>query len=58
LNDGPVGLTTVADEIEAGVECDLLRSAGVECGHRAAEQRIRRFTVSYLMARKERSTLA
>jgi len=37
--DDPVRLTTVADEIEADMVCDLLRSAGVECGHRVTEAR-------------------
>ena len=27
----------MADEIEADMVCDLLRSAGVECGHRLTE---------------------
>jgi Putative prokaryotic signal transducing protein len=35
--DDPVRLTTVADEIEAEMVCDLLRSAGLGCGHRATE---------------------
>lgn len=37
--DDPVRLIAVADEIEAEMVCDLLRSAGVECGHRVTEAR-------------------
>ena len=32
--DEGVVLTTVSDEIEAEVVCGMLRSAGIECGHR------------------------
>jgi hypothetical protein len=32
--DEGVAVTTVSDEMEAEVVCGLLRSAGIECGHR------------------------
>ena len=35
--DEGVVLTTVSDEIEADVVCGMLRSAGIECGHRVTE---------------------
>jgi Putative prokaryotic signal transducing protein len=35
--DEGVPVTTVSDEIEAEVVCRLLRSAGIECGHRVTE---------------------
>jgi Putative prokaryotic signal transducing protein len=35
--DEGVVVTTVSDEIEAEVVCGLLRSAGIECGHRVTE---------------------
>jgi hypothetical protein len=35
--DEGVALTTVSDEIEAEVVCGMLRSAGIECGHRVTE---------------------
>ena len=35
--DEGVVLTTVSDEIEADVVCGMLRSAGIECGHRLTE---------------------
>ena len=35
--DEGVPVTTVSDEIEAEVVCGLLRSAGLECGHRVTE---------------------
>jgi hypothetical protein len=35
--DEGVPVTTVSDEIEAEVVCGLLRSAGIECGHRVTE---------------------
>lgn len=35
--DEGVVVTTVSDEIEADVVCGLLRSAGLECGHRVTE---------------------
>ena len=31
-------VTTVSDEVEAEVICGLLRSAGLECGHRVTEE--------------------
>ena len=34
----PVRLTTVHDEQEAEIVCGLLRSAGIECGHRPTEE--------------------
>jgi hypothetical protein len=37
----PVRLTTLHDEQEAEIVCGLLRSAGIECGHRPTEERIR-----------------
>ena len=30
-------MTTVSDEVEADVVCGLLRSAGIECGHRVTD---------------------
>jgi Putative prokaryotic signal transducing protein len=36
--DEGVRVTTVADETEAEVVCGLLRSAGIECGHRVTEE--------------------
>ena len=33
-----VPVTTVNDETEAEVVCGLLRSAGIECGHRPTEE--------------------
>ena len=36
--DEGVRLTTVTGEVEADVVCGLLRSAGVECGHRVTEE--------------------
>jgi hypothetical protein len=35
--DEGVVVSTVSDEIEAEVVCGLLRSAGIECGHRVTE---------------------
>jgi putative signal transducing protein len=35
--DEGVVLTTVSDEIEAEVVCGMLRSAGIDCGHRVTE---------------------
>jgi len=35
--DEGVVVTTVSDEIEAEVVCGLLRSAGIDCGHRVTE---------------------
>ena len=35
--DEGVVVTTVSGEIEAEVVCGLLRSAGIECGHRVTE---------------------
>jgi hypothetical protein len=36
MDEGAV-VSTVADEIEAELVCSLLRSAGIECGHRLTE---------------------
>jgi hypothetical protein len=36
MDEGVVA-TTVPGEIEAEVVCGLLRSAGIECGHRVTE---------------------
>jgi hypothetical protein len=36
MDEGAV-VSTVSDEIEAEVVCGLLRSAGIECGHRVTE---------------------
>ena len=36
--DEPVRLTTVDDEQEAEIVCGLLRSAAIECGHRATQE--------------------
>jgi hypothetical protein len=36
MDEGVVA-TTVSDEIEAEVVCGLLRSAGIDCGHRPTE---------------------
>ena len=33
--DEPVPVTTVRDKLEADIVCDLLRSAGLECGVRS-----------------------
>jgi hypothetical protein len=38
MDDDAVVVTRVADEIEADVVCGLLRSAGLECGHRVTEE--------------------
>jgi hypothetical protein len=35
--DEGVVVTTVSGELEADVVCGLLRSAGIECGHRVTE---------------------
>jgi hypothetical protein len=35
--DEGVVVTTVSDEVEAEVLCGLLRSAGIDCGHRVTE---------------------
>lgn len=35
--DEGVVVTTVSGEMEADVVCGLLRSAGIECGHRVTE---------------------
>jgi hypothetical protein len=35
--DPGVPLTVVGDETEADIVCGLLRSAGLECGHRVTE---------------------
>ena len=36
--DEGVRLTTVSGEMEAETLCGLLRSAGIECGHRVTEE--------------------
>ncbi len=36
--DEPVRLTTVDDEQEAEIVCGLLRSTGIECGHRVTQE--------------------
>jgi Putative prokaryotic signal transducing protein len=36
--DRGVPLTTVPSEVEAEMACGLLRSAGIECGHRVTEE--------------------
>ena len=36
--DEGVPVTRVADEIEADLVCGLLRSAGIECGHRVTDE--------------------
>ena len=36
--DEGVAVTTVSGEIEADLVCGLLRSAGIECGHRVTEE--------------------
>ena len=36
--DEGVPVTTVSGETEAEVVCGLLRSAGLECGHRVTEE--------------------
>ncbi len=36
--DEGVVVTRVGDEIEADLVCGLLRSAGIECGHRVTEE--------------------
>jgi hypothetical protein len=36
--DEGVPVTTVTGETEADVVCGLLRSAGIECGHRVTEE--------------------
>ena len=38
MDDDAVVVTRVGDEIEADVVCGLLRSAGIECGHRVTEE--------------------
>lgn len=35
--DNGVPLTTVPNEVEAELVCGLLRSAGIQCGHRVTE---------------------
>jgi hypothetical protein len=36
--DEGVVVTTVSGETEAEIVCGLLRSAGIECGHRVTEE--------------------
>jgi hypothetical protein len=36
--DEGVRLTTVPSEVEAEIVCGLLRSAGIECGHRVTAE--------------------
>lgn len=38
MADEGVLVATVADEMEAEVICGLLRSAGIECGHRVTDE--------------------
>jgi hypothetical protein len=38
MDEDAVPVTTVSDEVEAEVVCGLLRSAGIECGHRVTEE--------------------
>ena len=38
MDDEGVTVTTVSDEVEAEVVCGLLRSAGIECGHRVTDE--------------------
>ena len=43
MDEDGVVATTVSDEMEADVVCGLLRSAGIECGHRVTERVDSRF---------------
>jgi hypothetical protein len=36
--DEGVRLTTVVGEVQAEMICDLLRSGGIDCGHRPTEE--------------------
>jgi hypothetical protein len=36
--DKGVPVTTVPNEVEAEMACGLLRSGGIECGHRVTEE--------------------
>ena len=36
--DKGVPATTVPNEVEAEMACEVLRSAGIECGHRVTEE--------------------
>jgi hypothetical protein len=38
MDDDGVLVATVSDEMEAEVICGLLRSAGIECGHRVTDE--------------------
>jgi putative signal transducing protein len=38
MDDEGVPVTTVSDEAEAEMVCGLLRSAGIECGHRVTDE--------------------
>ena len=38
MDEDGVVVTTVSDEVEADVVCGLLRSAGLECGHRVTDE--------------------
>ena len=38
MGDEGVLVATVADEVEAEAICGLLRSAGIECGHRVTDE--------------------
>ena len=38
MTDEGVPVATVADEVEAELVCGLLRSAGIECGHRVTDE--------------------
>jgi uncharacterized membrane protein len=37
-DDNGVPLTTVPSEVEAEMVCGLLRTAGIQCGHRVTEE--------------------
>ena len=37
-DDNGVPLTTAPSEVEAEMVCGLLRSAGIQCGHRVTEE--------------------
>jgi hypothetical protein len=38
MDDEGVAVATVSDEVAAEVVCGLLRSAGIECGHRVTNE--------------------
>jgi hypothetical protein len=37
MDESVVAVATVSGEVEAEIVCGLLRSAGIECGHRVTE---------------------